>query len=496
MGKNDIRVQYSGFIIFAAKFLSIFTGLTFQLMIARCVTSEEYGVWFNINDVLLYFVLFSSVLPFWAMRFAARGARGAIKTGVLANVVLSLISAVFYSVTVKLTAPMLGVGKYISIYMLATFLIIQYYLVTALEEFSRARKPQALGYGLLISELTRVIFGYITIIGYGEPLRGAVASTILAVAVQVVYYISIFKDELRERVEWGYIKEWIKGSVLNIYSIVGSQIANFVFIILFTYGGEKARGYYGAAAQISTVITYSSFLAFALYPKLLSKRNDQDIIQSLKTVLMFALPMTFGALSMADSYLAMLRSEYRIAQPVLTVLAFDAFIATMCNFLSFILYGLERVDEKADIPFLKLIRSRIFMGFSLVYLQAAISLPLTFYILTTYCQAQPLQAALLVAIINSSARFATFIILYLIVKRMISIKIPWENVIKYALASAVMASVLYIMPKPERIHQTLGLTALGGVMYVGITYMIDNECRKLIWNAWHEIKVKLGIIVS
>jgi hypothetical protein len=43
--------------------------------------------------------------------------------------------------------------------------------------------------------------------------------------------------------------------------------------MLFAYGGEAARGNYGAAAEIANVITSSSFLAFALYPKLLAEKT-------------------------------------------------------------------------------------------------------------------------------------------------------------------------------------------------------------------------------
>ncbi|MEM2711380.1 MAG: hypothetical protein QXY46_05865, partial [Candidatus Bathyarchaeia archaeon] len=89
MRGNSIRLQYSGFIIFTSKLLSIVTGFAFQLMVARTVTTGEYGIWFNINDLTAYFTLFAGVLPFWAMRFASRGAEGAIKTGVIINFSLS-----------------------------------------------------------------------------------------------------------------------------------------------------------------------------------------------------------------------------------------------------------------------------------------------------------------------------------------------------------------------------------------------------------------------
>jgi len=40
---QKIRLQYSGFIIFAAKMLSIATGLAFTLMVTRATTEQQYG---------------------------------------------------------------------------------------------------------------------------------------------------------------------------------------------------------------------------------------------------------------------------------------------------------------------------------------------------------------------------------------------------------------------------------------------------------------------
>ena len=44
MTKKEIRLQYSGFIIFTAKMLSVATGFIFQLMIARATEPPEYGI--------------------------------------------------------------------------------------------------------------------------------------------------------------------------------------------------------------------------------------------------------------------------------------------------------------------------------------------------------------------------------------------------------------------------------------------------------------------
>src|SRR3989304_2751086 len=261
---RDIRLQYTGYIIFAAKLIGVATGLIFQFMLGRAIAADspEYAIWGNINTVLPYFTLLAGV-----------------------------------------SNP----AAYLPFYLIVSILIIEQYLIGLFEPCLQARTPQSVGYGLILQQVFRVIIGYVVIIQLGQPLLGAVVSTIIALSVQAVYYFKLFASELKQRVQWGYVKEWFKGSVLIIYSVVGGVIANFVFIMLFYYGGFSSMDIYYAALQIATVITHAGFLSFALYPKLLTDRRSEDVTASMKTVLMFALPMAVGVISLSRSYIILLR---------------------------------------------------------------------------------------------------------------------------------------------------------------------------------------------
>ena len=492
MTKKEIRLQYSGFIIFVTKLLSVATGLIFQFMIARSTTGPEYDLWFNMSDMLGYFTLLAGVLPFWVMRFVARDKEGAARTGLLANLTISVIATLIYLSIIPLIISTLGIsGNYLFFYLIASTQILELYSIGLLEACLHATIPQAIGYGLIVQQFCRVILGYVLIIEFRQPLIGAVLSTIVAFTIQIAYYSKLLVEELKKRIKWEYVKEWLKGSVANIYNVVGNQIAALIFIILFVYGGEGARGRYGAATQIASVITYSSYLAFALYPKLLTERRREDITTSLKMVLMFALPMAAGAIALSDSYITILRVEFPDAAPVLVVLAIDALITTISGLYSAVLFGVETVDENAKISFKELAKSRLFIAFSFPYLHSAITLPITFNVLTNYTNGQPLQSALSVSIINSSARFAMFILLYALVRKMVKVDIPWRNIAKYVFASAVMATILFVIPHPTRISLTLATTAIGGIIYIALIMAIDKEARALPRSIWKEIKGKI-----
>jgi hypothetical protein len=89
-----------------------------------------------------------------------------------------------------------------------------------------------------------------------------------------------------------------------------------------------------------------------------------------------------------------------------------------------------------------------------------------------------------------------FLILYVMVRRMTEIKIPWKNILKYVFASAVMAIFLYVIPHPTRIYLTLSITALGGIVYFTLLMAIDKESRTLAQSAWQKIKIKLKGVLA
>ena len=247
---------------------------------------------------------------------------------------------------------------------------------------------------------------------------------------------------------------------------------------------------YYAALQISAVITYAGSLSFALYPKLLAERRGEDVTASLKTVLMFALPMTVGAIVLSSSYIVLLRPGlvmYPGAEWVLVVLALDGMTLVLYGIYGAVLSGVETVDQQ-KLSFKSLLHSKLFRFYSLYYVHSAITIPSTYYVLTTYAVQQPLAAALSVCAINTTVRFAMLLILIFMVRGMFKVSVPWRSIAKYGLASAVMGIVLYLLPSTNRISTTLAWTAVGGIAYLAVLMAIDKEARSLPKDVLREIR--------
>jgi hypothetical protein len=499
LAQKEIRLQYSGFVVFAAKFASEVAGLIFQFIIVRSLSAvsmgnkTEYDYWLNVNDVGTYFTLVAGVLPFWIMRFAVRKKKGSVKTGIFANLVISAIATLIYLLLVPFITSALGISvNFLLVYFLMSLQIVESYTITVLEACIQTRIPQAVGYGLIVQHVSKVILSYVLIIMLNRLILGAAIATIVGFVPQIIYYLKLLSPEFKEKIEWNYVKEWVKGSLINIYNVIGSQAAAYILIMLFPYGSQNstqmgARGIFGAAQLVAAVITYSSFLAFALYPRLLAERNAEDITTSLKMVLMFAIPMTVGAVALSDSYMRMLSAPAASAS-VLVVLSIDSFVSVISGLLGTVVYGFDTVDEGTKMSLRQLVRSRIFLAFSLPYVQAAITLPSAYFALTTYAQNQPVQAALYASVINSAVHFSTFLVLYVIARKMIKISIPWRNIGKYASATAVMGAILYAIPHSTRVYVNLIETAIGGAVYMALLMAIDKEARSLPRSVLKEIR--------
>ncbi len=480
--------------------LSLATGFIFTLLLTRNMTKQEFGIWANIFDLVGYFLLLSGVFPFWTMRYVARQRQGAAKTGFLANLVCSLIFMfVYISLAPFVTAAFNISGVYVLMYVIASAQIVNVYLIASLESVLRAKRPQAIGYGLLIEESCKIVLAYLLIIRFQQLFLGALLSLIIATAVQMLYYLKLTLNELRQKIRWAYAREWLKYSTVNIYNAVGNQLAASTIILLFLLGGQAARANYQAAATYANIIGYSLFLSYALYPRLLTRNSLEDVTSTLKTVLMFAIPMSTIVLSLPESLLTILNVHFNEAAPVLLLLAADAFVVLISQFYSSVIFGVEKLDEEVTIPFRKLVRSKIFKVFTLPYIQAAISIPATFYILTRYVGGRPVDAAVYVTAITLVAHAVTSLVQYAMMRNSVRINVPWRSLGRYVLASAVMAVFFHMLPDTTTILLTLVVVLAGSAIYLSVLLAIDRDARlivKAIWNAVGGLVKKRGFLQS
>ena len=493
MTASEVRLRYSGFIMFLSRLLSVGTGLLFSLMVTRNIPAEGFGVYGNITDILSYFTLAAGIFPFWATRSVARKNPGSSITGIAANLLVSLPFSIVYLLAYPLIMSAIQISaEYLMVYAIVTAEILEIYLRVAFEATLRARRPQALGFGFLIFELCKVVLGFSLMMGLRLGLLGAIVSVISAYFLQLLFYLKSTLHEFHERIRWNYIKEWVKASVLNIYGIIGQRLLALANILLFVLGGELARAHYGAALTVASIVGYSSLLAFALYPRLLSEDRPEDVSVSFKMVLMFAIPMTIGAIILSDSLLIILNPIYRDSRLALILLSLNFFWLTLSSIFQAIVSGTEKLDAEDKIAYSDIVRSRLFLFLTLSYIQAAVTVPLTYFVLTSIA-GDAVEAATSLALVNLLGNMILVIAKYGIARRCLDFDIPWSHIGKYLGVSVFMALVLALIPTPTRVSTTVATTLLGGCVYFLLLSAIDKESREIAKSATQEFRKVLRI---
>jgi O-antigen/teichoic acid export membrane protein len=497
LSKNEIRLHYSGFIIFAAQLLSVVTGLVFTLLLSRNMSAGEYGIWSNIFDYTGYFLLFSSVLPFWATRFVARGKEGTVKTAALGQLAIAFVSVMIYLPAIVFVSRAIGTQAYLMVYIIAGLYVLNLYMIIVFDSVLRSIRPQVIGYGLLIEEVVKVAIALVVIVGLKQLFLGAILAIGVSGTVQILYYVRLLSSQFRQKANWGYLKEWLKGSTAIAYNAVGGQLVAFVFILLFLYGGSNSRAYYQAAFTFTNIIGYSSSLAFALYPRLLAKTSsDKEVEASFRTVLMLAVPLATITMVMSTSLLTILNVSYGIAWPVLIALTIDTMTGLFSSFYSSYLMGTEGFDAEGKISLSKLVRSKIFIVFSFPYVQAAIAWPVAYYVLTQTSVAGSVQAAVYVIAILIGVHLSTFIGTYWFLRGSVKLPVAWKSIAKYVLTSAFMGIVLFLLPSPTTLIFTASKAIAGFIIYAALLLAIDAQARDLLRLIWEEITGTLRQLTS
>jgi O-antigen/teichoic acid export membrane protein len=502
LSKKELRLQYSGFIIFSSQLLGLITGLIFTLLLTRSMKPAQYGVWTNIFDYTGYFILFSGLLPFWATRFVARGKEGTVKTSSLAQLIIALVSMAIYFPVIFLIytlaiAKKIGTEAYLPIFLIAGLYILAIYMITVFESILQSIKPQTLGYGFLIEEVVKVSVALVLILGFKQLFLGAVLALVLSCFVQIGYYVSLLADEFKQKTNWSYLKEWLKGSTVLAYNAVGIQLLSFVFILLFFYGGPTTRAYYQAALSFAAIIGYAGSLATALYPKLLANTcTPEQVRTSFRTVMMLAIPLITIVMVMSVSFLTVLNIAYGIVWPVLIALSINTFIGLVYSFYSSCLFGVEAFDAGGKVSIRQLFRSKIFKVFTLPYIEAAVGLPLAYFVLTRLPVAGSVLAAVYVIVILIGIQLSTFSVVYWFMRRSISIPVAWVSIAKYVFAALLMAGIMLLLPATTTLLSTIAKAIAGFGIYVVLLLAIDKQARQLVSLIWEEIKGSVRQLTS
>ncbi|MEM1574679.1 MAG: hypothetical protein QXF09_00190 [Nitrososphaerota archaeon] len=488
---RKIRLRYTGLIAFSSRIFSIFTGLIFITTVTRNVPVYDFGIWQYISQLISYFLFPLCIISYWSTRYIARNIKVG-KTSLLLTSLFSMIAFIFFLIISPYVAK--GVNADIAFFILGSLILVFLSLINGLESIAHGYKPHVPSYGFIIFEIIKVILGIITVFYMRTGLYGALTSLLIAYVAQSIFLLIVLKDEIHGNFNLEITKKWFKMGWVPFYNNFSGFLTSLdILIVTLLTSSSEPIAFWKAATTVAIVIGYSNSLALALYPKLLSGGSGKDIENSFKLVLMFSIPLTIGAIILAEPLLRILRSEYVLAANILRICSISFLIGSLRSIIDSVIVGTESIDINENITFKKLLRSKLFLLPSLTYISNIFYLPLTYfitnYLLRDNSQQSFINIPLYINVVGLIINIAIFIYTFNLSKKIISYNFPIKNVLRY-IFSVIIMSLIIILFYPKTFRETILLVGFGAMIYFSILLLIDEETRQLLKNSLKMLRME------
>ncbi|MEM2608546.1 MAG: hypothetical protein ABIM44_03870 [candidate division WOR-3 bacterium] len=495
---SNIRLRYSGLINFASRIISVATGLMFTLIVTRRLSEEAFGTWQFYTSILLYFTIPSGIVNYWLVRDLGRG-KPVAKSGILFTSGMSLISTVLFLILL----PIISSEVSIDIPTTCAFVlwIIIAYHTWCFGSVFQGVKPQVIGYGTIIFEISKVVIGTI-LVGYMRlQLFGAVLSIDLALLMQTLYYSLRLPKRFKGRFSLDDVRRWLKMVLVPLILRAPGLVAMLDVVILTLITGSLLPVAYVKAVSIfAMTITFSEALTVGLYPKLLSGGASKDIEDSIEMVLMFLIPMVLGQLVLAEPLLYLLRKEYGPLHNVLRIALLCYATIVFKEIFSMVIQGIEKIDASENIAWKEVTRSYL-MKIPLIELFGSLSYVAILYLTVKILNDLHCSPALisLASIFCSLLVNIILVSYYLKISRnLIKFHFNFSRISKFLVSGVVMSLMLLLFyPESAKSEQIFIATAslmpvilLGVIVYFTVLFAIDSKSRGFLTVVLKSLKIR------
>jgi O-antigen/teichoic acid export membrane protein len=493
---NNIRVTYSGLIALMVSLIGVVTGLIFVILITRTLTPAEFGLWTLLGSVVSYVLVIDPIVTYWSTRQVARG-ENIGKSSVSVAGLFSMIGLLVYFL----------IGSYLSdslesnfmIFAVASLLIPVMFLNSNLSALCLGKKPQAISYGLIVFETTKIPLAFLFVIGFELGIIGVLAAIVGANLFKFIILFIFAREQLRGSIQRSMLKFWFRLSWLTLFQSSSGLIYKLdVLIFSLLTNSLIGLAYWGVSQTASSLITHSQTMSQGLYPKLLSGGKKEIFEKNFQQLMYFSIPFLCASIIFAKPLLHILNPIYTDGIYIVIFVALRSFTDIIrALFFSLIsAYDTVDVDKQASIKLY--FKSKLFFLPTLIYILCCSYIAiLTIFLL--FFRTPEMDDIFLVTVWGIIALVVTIpfaIYGYLISKKLYNISLPYIPILKYLAAASISSVVIYFisldfLTYPNQILQFIPeisvLLILGGILYFGLTYLIDFDTRKLVKSIFNEI---------
>ncbi len=495
---SAIRVTYSGLISLIVGLSSLITGTVFTIIVTRSLSPEEFGTWGLIGGLLAYVLIGEPIISYWVTREVAREEKSG-KTAILSSGIFSFVAVFVYIIIAYFVA--LGTDANQEVLLFALILIPLMFLHKTLIAISLGWKPQSSSFAILVFEILKIPSALLFVYFLDFSIYGAIISTAVSYGGSIIVLIMYSKEKIKNKIDFIYIKKWIKFSWLPLYPGIGVVIFTLdVTVFVVITGSVEGLAYYTAALAIASFVAHSGLVSQALYAKFLRGGKREYLQENLIRFFYFSLPLSALSIILAKPALFTLNPLYEIAAPVVIFLTLRAFFYTLSKILEQALKGIETVDAKANATFKVFIKSKLFVVPTIRLMKFScytVSLIIIFMLMKN--SLDQIELVISWSIISFIIEIPFIVYLYSLTKKNFLLKVPPLPIMKYGLTCIGVFSITFLLMEEYLIYENTIFTflptlllyvILGGLSYIGITYLIDYRTRQLVKSIIQEIKTK------
>jgi len=484
---HRIGLRSTGLVVFGGRVFSAFTGLLFLIMATRWLAPAQLGLW----EVIISLVTFSSfpvgIVSYWATRDIARG-RLVGRTAFVTGFAISGLGLLFYFVTSILTRSSLAVS--IVPFLLGSLLVPLNYLNAVANSIIVGYRPVVSGYQLMVSEPVKIVVAYEALYVYGLGIEGVILALLISYLITSSFGAYMVRGATKEQLQLSVARRWIGLSWLPVLDNIPPLLLNADTYVAAIGFGTVVAGIYQPAFTVASIVGYSYYLAFSLYPLLLRGGNEDLPAITIEFLLLFSIPMAVGGAVLSQPILHEFGPNYAAGALGLSVLCAMFLFQALSNTVEQTLLGTEKVDISGGGGFRSIAKSNL-LFVVVVDMSQALAYLASLYVVLWIAFSRGIGYGDAVGLWASVQLVTTVTFLAVKSRRArLSAKLfrGWRRPIYYLLSAGVMAlavsflSRFILQPGAGTLVyglQLCGLVGLGGAVYFASLYALDSGFRAM-----------------
>jgi O-antigen/teichoic acid export membrane protein len=494
---SGIRTTYSGLISVSVGVITILVGLVFSLIITRTLSVEEYGTWTLIIGILIYAVIIEPMISYWATRETARS-ENSQRTSIFAAGIFSSIGMLVFLITFLILTNESSINTDIIIF--GIILVPGMFLYRITYSINLGWKPHLASYGFLISEATKIPIVLTLVYFFDMGVVGVIITFFIAQNMSVIFQIYILRDKIKGKIQFKYIRKWLKLSWLTLYT----PLSNLIYrtdILIFVIFSESLTGLaiFAVATIVSGIISIADYIVIPTYAKILAGDKEKFLKENLTLMLYFAIPLGLLSITFAKPALFLLNPIYEEVSLVVIIITIKVFLSSLVNIFQQYIWGNDKVDKEFEVDSKKFLKSSIFKipTLKIIDYSGYIILLIIGLIILKQNSVTDLDYVLYWASLSVIIQIPLLIYLGIQVRKELKITVDLKSVLKYILTGIMVFSLSVIITEEfliytnsilEFLPQLLLFVTIPLTLYVIITYIIDKRIKNIIHEIIKEIK--------